>query len=432
MSAELFSVITLAGMLILIFLGMWIGGAMILVGFLGYAYLGELENALMILGRNPFSTIGDYSITVLPLFIFMGSILSQTGISRDLYNTAYKWIGSLRGGMAHATVLACAAFAAICGSSTATAATMGKVAIPEMEAHQYDRRLSAGVVAAAGTMGILIPPSMGFILYGLLTEVSIGKLFMAGIIPGILEAVFYMAAIYIMCRLNPQLGPAGSRTQLKEKIVSLKSTWPVITLFLLVLGGIYAGIFTPTEAGALGASGALGISLVTRKLTWKGFTLAVSETVVTTAMIMLLMVGAFILMHFFAIGQLPNGLRELIIKLNLDKWLFLALVISVYIGLGCVLEIFSVIILTVPVIFPTVTALGLDPIWFGVIMVRVIEVGLITPPVGLNVFVIQGVTGYPLGTIFRGIVPFVIADIFHIALLIAVPELSLFIPSMLY
>jgi C4-dicarboxylate transporter DctM subunit len=431
MSPEIFSVIALVGMLIFIFLGMWIGGAMILVGFLGYAYLGELGNALMILGRNPFSTVGDYSMSVLPLFIFMGSILAQTGISRDLYNTAYKWFGSLRGGMAYSTVLACGAFAAICGSSTATAATMSKVAIPEMEAYNYDRQLSAGVVAAAGTMGILIPPSMGFILYGLLTEVSIGKLFMAGIIPGILEAVFYMAAIFIMCRLNPQMGPPGPRTKFKEKIASLKFTWPVITLFLLVLGGIYAGIFTPTEAGALGASGALVISLVSGKLTWKGFITAVRDAVETTAMIMLLMVGAYILMHFFAIGQLPNGLSELIATLNLNKWLFLALMTLIYVALGCALDIFSVIILTVPVIFPAVTGLGLNPVWFGVIMVRVIEVGLVTQPVGLNVFVISGATGYEVGTIFRGIVPFLIADIFHIGLLAAVPALSLFIPSLL-
>jgi C4-dicarboxylate transporter DctM subunit len=431
MSPEIFSVIALVGMLILIFFGMWIGGAMIVVGFLGYAYLGELSSALMILGRNPFSTVGDYSMSVLPLFIFMGSILAQTGISRDLYNTAYKWFGSLRGGMAYSTVVACGAFAAICGSSTATAATMSKVAVPEMEAYNYDRQLSAGVVAAAGTMGILVPPSMGFILYGLLTEVSIGKLFMAGIIPGILEAVFYMAAIFVMCRLNPQMGPPGPRTQFKEKIASLKFTWPVITLFVLVLGGIYAGIFTPTEAGALGASGALVISLFSRKLTWKGFITAVRDAVETTAMIMLLMVGAFILMHFFAIGQLPNGLSELIATLNLNKWLFLGLMTLIYIALGCALDIFSVIILTVPVIFPAVTGLGLNPVWFGVIMVRVIEVGLVTPPVGLNVFVISGATGYPVGTIFRGIVPFLIADVFHIGLLAAVPALSLFIPSLL-
>jgi tripartite ATP-independent transporter DctM subunit len=267
MNPELFSWIVLSGMLILIFGGMWIGGAMILAGFVGYAYLGGGIHALMILGRNPYSTIGDYTMTVLPLFIFMGTILSQTGISRDLYNTASKWVGSLRGGLAHASVIACAAFAAVCGSSTATAATMGKVAIPEMEAHHYDQKLASGVIAASGTMGILIPPSMGFILYGLLTEVSIGKLFMAGIIPGILQAVFYMVGIYIMCQVNKNLGPPAPRTTFREKVVSLKYTWAVITLFLFVLCVIYLGIFTPTEAGALCASGALVIGLVTRSHT---------------------------------------------------------------------------------------------------------------------------------------------------------------------
>jgi C4-dicarboxylate transporter DctM subunit len=359
----------------------------------------------------------------------MGSVVSNTGVAGDLYNTAYTWIGKLRGGLAMATTMACCAFAAICGSSAATAATMARVALPEMKKHNYDMKMAAGSVAAGGTMGILIPPSMGFILYGILCEVSIGKLFMAGIIPGILEAVFYMITIWIMCKWRPHLGPPGESTTIKQKVVSLKGTWAMLVLFVLVMGGIYMGIFTPTEAGAVGAFGSIVISFIGRKLTWPNLRGSVVETAQTTAMIVFMIVGAFMLMRFLAISKLPFFIGDLVAGLPVGRmWIMIAIIVM-YIILGCFLDIYAAIILTCPIIFPAVMALNFDVIWFGVIMVRVMEMGLITPPMGMNVFIMASVSDVPIGTIFRGVVPFIIADILHVALLVAVPSLSLFLPN---
>lgn len=428
MSPGLIGAIGVVVLVILIFMRVWIGAAMVLVGFLGYAYLVGWNYALIVAGTEPYSDIAFYPITVIPLFILMGALVSNTGVSGDLYNTAHKWVGQLRGGLAMSTVGACAAFSAICGSSEATAATMGKVALPEMRRLNYDDKLATGSVAAGGTMGILIPPSLGFILYGILCDVSIGKLFMAGIIPGFLEAVFYIATIWLICRLNPRLGPPGPWTSFKEKIFSLKNTWAMLALFMLVMGGIYMGVFTPTEAGAVGAFGAIVICFVGRKLTWANLRGSVVETAQTTAMIIFMIVGAFILMRFLAVSGLPVLISELVTGLPVSGIWILIAIIMMYIILGCFLDVYAAIILTVPIIFPVIMALGLNPIWFGVIMVRVMEVGLITPPMGMNVFILSAVTDVPIGTIFRGVIPFVIADFCHIALLVAIPALSLFIP----
>jgi tripartite ATP-independent transporter DctM subunit len=360
----------------------------------------------------------------------MGAVVSNTGVSGELYSTAYKWIGHLRGGLAMSTVAACAGFSAICGSSMATAATMARVALPEMQKHHYDPKLATGVIAAGGTMGILIPPSMGFILYGIICEQSVGKLFMAGIIPGILMTIFYIALIYLMCRINPSLGPAGPSTGLREKIFSLKNTWAMLALFLIVMGGIYMGIFTPTEAGAIGAFGSIVISFVGRWLTWKNLSSSIIETAQTSAMIVFMIIGAFIFMRFLAISNLPFLMGEIVSGLAVPKYVILLAIVALYIILGCFLDIFAAIILTCPIIFPTILALEFDPIWFGVIMVRLMEVGLVTPPFGMNVFVMASVTDIPVGTMFRGVLPFVVTDIVHIALLILVPAISLFLPNM--
>jgi C4-dicarboxylate transporter DctM subunit len=429
MSPELLGFIGIIVLIVLIFMRIWIGAAMALVGFLGYGYLSGWENAFVMSGTEPYSNIAFYPITVIPLFILMGAVVSNTGVAGDLYNTAYKWLGRLRGGLAMSTVVACAGFAAICGSSAATAATMGKVALPEMKKYNYDEKLASGSVAAGGTMGILIPPSMGFILYGILCEVSIGKLFMAGIIPGILEAAFYMATIFLLCRLNPRMGPPGPGTSIKEKVFSLKNTWAMIALFLLVMGGIYMGVFTPTEAGAIGAFGAIVISFIGRKLTWSTLRASIVETAQTTAMIVFMIVGAFILMRFLAISNLPRILGELVAGLPVSRMWILIAIIFMYIILGCFLDVYAAIILTLPIIFPAILALGFDVIWFGVILVRIMEIGLITPPFGLNIFILASVTDVPIGTMYRGIVPFVIADFAHVALLVAVPSLSLFLPQ---
>jgi C4-dicarboxylate transporter DctM subunit len=432
MSPELVGVIGIIALIILLFCRMWIAFAMALVGFLGLLYLNDFDRAGVILGTVPFSRVGFYPMSALPLFILMGIVVGEAGLSGDLYETAYKWLGRLRGGLAIATVFASGAFAAITGSSSATAVTMGKVALPEMVKYNYDPKLATGTVAAGGTIGILIPPSLGFILYAILTEESIGRLFMAGIIPGILEVIFYTITIIIMCQMNHSLGPRGTGSSVKEKIYSLRNTWPVLTLFLLVIGGIYGGIFTPTEAGAIGAFGAIIITIAMRRLNGRGLISCLSQALESTAMIIILVVGAFIFANFMAKSKLPFALGDMVTNLMVSKYVVLVLIIFVYIILGMFLDIFSSIVLTIPIIFPVVVAMGFDPIWFGVIMVRVMEIGLITPPIGMNVFVLAGVTDIPLGTIFRGIVPFVIADICHVALLIAVPQLSLFLPDTMF
>jgi C4-dicarboxylate transporter DctM subunit len=368
---------------------------------------------------------------VMPMFILMGMVVSETGIGADLYYAAHKWMGQLQGGLASATVGACALFAAITGSSTSGVVVMAKVALPEMRKHKYDERLSAGTIAAGSTIGILIPPSIGFILYGILTEQSVGKLFMAGIIPGVLEAVFYIATIYLLCRFNPRMGPPGPRASFREKIVSLKNIWAMVALFLLVMGGIYGGVFTPTEAGAAGAFGAIIITIVMRRFNRKGFLKTLLETGLMTVMILLIMAGVSIFTKFMAASELPFMLGNIVAGLDVPDIVIIVAIVLMYIILGCFLPAIMAIILTIPVIYPVVLAMGFDPIWFGVILVRMVEIGSITPPVGMNVFILSGVSGVPLGTIFRGIIPFVVADFAHLALLIAVPALSLFLPSMM-
>jgi tripartite ATP-independent transporter DctM subunit len=300
-----------------------------------------------------------------------------------------------------------------------------------MQKYKYDLKLTTGSIAAGGTIGILIPPSMGFILYGILTEESIGKLFMAGIIPGILEILFYIGTIFIMCRVNPSLGPAGPRVRFREKVTSLRYTWAMLCLFILVIGGIYGGWFTPTEAGAIGAFGAMLVSGLARKITRANFLASILEAAETTAMIVIIIAGAFIFMRFMAVSRVPDMLATVISELPFPPLVILIFIIFLYIMLGMFLDAPSAMVLTLPILFPVILSLGFNPIWYGVIMVRLIEIGLITPPVGMNVFVLSGVSDVPLGVIFKGIVPFVAADILHVALLIAFPVLSLFLPSVM-
>ena len=418
-------------MLAMIFAGVWVGTAMILAGFLGLLYLEGTSMALTILGTEPFSQIASYVLACVPLYILMGIVVSKTGIASDLYWTANKWVGSIRGGLAIATTFAAGAFAAICGSSDASAAAMGRVAYPEMLKFRYDKRLASACIAAGGTIGILIPPSLGFILYGLLTEQSIGKLYMAGFLPGILQVLFYSATVYILCKLKPDLGPAAERASFREKLYSLKGTWSMLALFIFTIGGIYAGIFTPTEAGALGAFGAIMIGLLRRTLTKSALSESVKDTAQITAMIVLLITGAFVFMRFLAISRLPAMLSEFVIGLHVSKYTILVAIIVFYLIIGCFWDIFAAMILTVPLIFPAIVVSGFDPIWFGVIMVRCMEIGLITPPFGLNVFVLSSSIGIPVRTIFSGVWPFVVSDLAHLALLVLFPQISLILPSMM-
>jgi C4-dicarboxylate transporter DctM subunit len=429
MSVELIGIIGILLLMIFLFGGMWLGFAMAFVGFVGLVIVMGFDGAVTVMATIPYTRSAFYSISALPLFTFMGVVVGASGIGNDLYNTAYKWFGRLPGGLAVSTVFASGGFAAITGSSSASIVTLGSVAIPEMKKFKYNDKLAAGAVAAGGTIGILIPPSLGFILYAILTEESIGQLFMAGIIPGILEILFYAATIFIVCALHPHYGPRGPKTSIMEKIYSLKTTWPVLTLFLLVIGGIYGGIFTPTEAGAIGTVGSIVIVFAMRRMNLADFTKSTMEAVKLIGMIFVLVVGAFVFAHFLAMTKLPFYLSDLVVGISVNRYMALFVIVFLYIILGMFLEIFSCIVLTVPILYPTVQALGFDPIWFGVIMVRVMEIGLITPPIGMNVFMLGGVTKMPLETIFRGIIPFFIADILHVILLILFPQISLWLPQ---
>lgn len=422
--------IGLAVLILLLFSGIHIGVVMGLIGLFGMVYLSGWGAGLNLVGTVPYTTFADYGLSVVPLFILMGSFCFYAGISKDLYDTVHSWLGQFRGGLSMATVGACAGFAAVSGSSLATAATMGTVALPEMKRYKYDPALATGSIAAGGTIGILIPPSVIMIIYGVLTEQSIGKLFLAGFIPGVLEAIFYIGVIYIICRINPLMGPPGPRTSFMEKIVSLKGTWIVLALFVLVIGGIYLGVFSPTEAAGVGACGAFIFALARRRLNWQNFKASVVETIKTTAMIFVIMLGAMILGYFLAVTRLPFELAAFIGGLPVSPYIIMVLILFLYLILGCVMDALAMILLTVPIFFPLAMALGFDPIWFGIIIVRVVEMAAITPPVGLNVFVIKGVAkDVPLYTIFRGIFPFLMADICHVALLMAVPQVVLFLPG---
>ncbi len=418
-------------LIILLFSGMHIGVGMGLIGFLGFAYLSGFNSALGVLKTVPYSTFSQFDLSVIPLFILMGAFAFNAGLSEDLYRAVYKWLGHLRGGLAMATVGACACFAAICGSSLATAATLGSVALPEMKKYNYDPALATGSIAAGGTIGILIPPSVILVIYGIITELSIGKLFLAGFIPGILEAVFYMITISILTKINPNLGPRGPKTTMAEKFIALSKTWEVLFLFLLVIGGIYLGVFTPNEAAGVGAFGAFIFGLLRRKIKWKNFKESFIDTGKTTGMIFLIIFGAMLLGYFLSVAKLPAELARFVSGLPVNRYVILIMILIVFLLLGCIMDSMAIVLLTVPIFYPLILKLGFDPIWFGILVTRMTEIGLITPPVGLNVYIIKGISDVPMGTIFKGITPFLIADLCEVALLIAVPELSLFLPSLM-
>jgi C4-dicarboxylate transporter DctM subunit len=423
-------IISLIVLFILLLSRMPIGVVMGLVGIGGFMYLKGFPAAVGLLKMVPYSTFASYTLTVIPMFILMGEFCFFADISKDLYKTVHDWIGHLRGGLAMATVGACAFFAAISGSSLATAATMGSVALPEMRRYRYANSLATGAIAAGGTIGILIPPSVALLIYGILTEQSIGKLFIAGFIPGVLQAIFYMVAIYITCRLDPSIGPPGPRVSLKGKMSSLKNAWIVLALFVLVIGGLYIGIFSPTEAAGVGAFGAFLFGVFRGRLKWPNFKESLYETLRSTAMIFLIVMGAMFLSYFLAVTRLPYQLSQGIAEANVSPYVVLLFVIILYLILGCLMDAMAMMLLTVPILYPIVTSVGFDPIWFGVMVTRMCEIGMITPPVGLNVYIIHGIArDVPMRTIFEGIVPFLIADILHVGLLIGFPILATFLPS---
>lgn len=432
MSPEEIGLIGFAILLVCIFLGVHIGFSLIVVGFFGCLVLSGITAALANASIVPFAEVSNAGFAVIPLFMLMSEFIAAGGIGAEAYLMARAWIGHLKGGLAMATVGACAIFAAVSGSSMATAMVMGRMAYPEMKKYNYSDELATGCICAGGSIGIMIPPSVQFIVIGILTEVSIGKLFIAGIIPGITQALFYAIAIGIMCKINPKLGPAAINLPMKEKMGTLKLTWPVILLFLVVIGGIYGGVFTAQEAGAIGAFGALLIGLARRHLSRSSFNDSLKAAVKSTGMLLLLLIGAFVFNRFLAISRLPDVTSEWIVGLGLNRYAILIIVLILYIILGMFFDITAMLILTIPIFFPAMVALKFDPVWYGVLICRVSEMGFISPPFGLNLFGLVGVIDVPLGKIYRGVIPFLIADVVHLALLVSIPAMTMFIPNLMH
>jgi tripartite ATP-independent transporter DctM subunit len=434
LTVEIVGIIGILLLLALIALRIPIAYSMLLVGFLGFSYLVSPQAALNMVTTELFSNFSSYTLSVIPMFVWMGFIAYYSGVGTGLYTLIYRLIGYRPGGLAIATQGACAIFGAICGSNTATAATMGAIALPEMRKYKYDDSLSTASVAAAGALGILIPPSVIFIVYGAATEQSIGKLFISGIIPGILLMVLYMLTIFILVKINPEMAPAGQKFTFKEKIQALKGgLFEIIITFIISIGGLFAGYFSATEAGAIGAGSILLITLLRGQLKWDGFIKSLKDTTRTSAMIMLLVAGAMVFGRFIAVSRLPFEMANWAANLNLPPFMIMAVILIIYLILGCFIDALALVLLTVPIFYPVVTdVLGYNPIWFGVITVLVVAMGVITPPVGMNVFIIKGVVkDVPLETIFKGVWPFIIAIFACIALLIIFPQIATFLPNML-
>jgi tripartite ATP-independent transporter DctM subunit len=417
----------------LLSLGMPIAFSMMLVGFLGIAWLSSLGAALPVLARTVYETCAYYPYTVIPLFVVMGGFAGSSGMTRKLYAAFDKWLRGLPGGLGVATIAACAGFAGVSGSSVATAAAMGTVAIPEMNRFGYSSRLSAGTVAAGGTLGFLIPPSIGFVVYGMLTEQSIGKLLIAGIVPGLLLALAYISVIVSWVKINPQVAPRSPQAvSWKDKVASLLPVWEPLMIFVFVMGGIYLGFFTPTEAGGVGATVLFLVALVKRKLPWTAFKTALLESVSISVMVLFLVAGANVFSTFLALSMIPIEVSTWVASLALSRYLILMIVILIYLFLGCFLDAISMMVLTMPVIFPVIINLGFSPIWFGVIAVLMMEAGLLTPPMGLNVFTVAGVVkDVPLESIYRGILPFLISIFVVAFIIILFPDLVTFLPNMM-
>ncbi|EFK05674.1 TRAP transporter, DctM subunit [delta proteobacterium NaphS2] len=416
---------------VLFFLGMPVGFAMAIVGFAGFWYSVSFNAAINMVGADVWSTFSKYGLTVIPLFIFLGYLAFNSGIAERLYNAAYKWFGHWRGGLAIATIGADELFAAICGSNTATAATMGTVALPQMQKFGYDPRLSSGTVVTGGTLGTIMPPSVVLIVIGLQTEQSIIKLFLAGILPAVLLGILFILTIFTLCRINPEFGPAGPKTGFREKMRSLLGIIEAVIIFVLVIGGLYTGLFTPTEAGAVGVFFALVVTIFTRRLTWKGFVNSVTESLKISAMVFFLVTGAIIFGRFLAVTRLPFAIAEFASSLPVSPYLILTFILLIYLIGGCFVDSLGFLVLTIPIFFPLGMALGFDPIWYAIILTMVTTMGAITPPVGVNIYVVKALApDIELSTMFKSVSFFLIACIICIIILIIFPDIVLFIPQM--
>ncbi len=431
MSPEITGIVGIVLLLFLFLLRMPVAFAMALVGLVGFAYLSGPGPALSLLAQDIFETFSSYPLSVIPMFILMGSFAFASGISKRLFSTTYTWVGSLRGGLTIATVLACAGFAAICGSTAATAATMGKIALPEMKKYKYDDTLAAGTVASAGTLGVMIPPSTVLIVYGILVEESIGKLFVAGIIPGIILSLFFVGVVAILCLRNPELGPPGTATTWMAKVKATGGIIWAVILFFLAIGGLFLGWFSPTQAGAIGAGGALLIGLIRRQLTWESFFEAGKDGLLTGCMVLFIIGGAVVFGHFLAMSNLPFLLADWVGNLPIHPMAIMGIIVFIYFIGGFFMDSMALIVVTIPIFYPIVQRLGFDPIWFGVIIVLTGEMGVITPPVGVNVFVIKGIApDIPLNLIFKGIFPFLWALIILTIIIMFFPQIATFLPSL--
>jgi C4-dicarboxylate transporter DctM subunit len=418
-------------LLVLFILGMPVGFAMGIVGFCGFWYVVSFKAAVTVVGTDIWGTFSKYGLTVVPLFIFLGYIAFNSGIAERLYNAAYKWFGHWRGGLAIATIGADELFAAICGSNTATAATMGTVALPQMEKYGYDTRLSSGTVVTGGTLGTVMPPSVVLIIIGLQAEQSIIKLFLGGILPAVLLGILFVLTIHVLCRINPKLGPAGPKTSLKEKIKSLTGVTEAIVIFVLIIGGLYTGIFTPTEAGAVGVFFALVVTIVTRRIGWKGLFDSARDTLKISSMVFFLVTGAIIFGRFLAVTRLPFMVADFAASLPVSPYVILAFVLAIYLIGGCFVDALGFLVLTIPIFFPLGIALGFDPIWYGIILTMVTTMGAITPPVGVNIYVVKALAPeIELSTIFKSVSFFLMACILCIIILMIFPQIVLVIPNM--
>jgi tripartite ATP-independent transporter DctM subunit len=430
MSSDAVAVTGFVLLFVLMLLRVPIGMAMGLVGVGGFAYLSGGGPALKIVGHTSMRTVTDFNFAVVPLFLLMGSFATTSGMSRELFRAGNAFLGHLRGGLGIATIAACGGFAAICGSSVATAATFSRVAYPEMRSYGYPQSFATGVIAAGGTLGIMIPPSTVFAVYGLITEQDIGKLFVAGILPGILAIAMYMLTITLIGKVRPDYLPPGQRVSWKERAESLRNIWATLVLFAFVIGGIYGGLFTATEAAGMGAAGAFILGIARGRLSRADIRRSLLDTTRVTAAVFTILIGALLFGYFLTITQTPQKLTAFLTGLGIGRYGVLAVIMVMYLVLGCLMDALAMIILTVPIIFPVIKELGFDPIWFGVIIVMTVELGLIHPPVGMNIFVIKSVVeDAKLSTIFYGVLPFIVTDILRLAILIAFPIIALWLPS---
>jgi tripartite ATP-independent transporter DctM subunit len=411
--------------------GIELAFAMILVGFIGFSYLVSFSAGMNLLAKDLFDTFANYGFTVIPLFVLMGQIAFNAGIAKRLYNAAYRFIGHIPGGLAMATVAGATVFKAICGSSPATAATFASVAVPEMDRYNYDKKLSTGTVATVGTLGILLPPSVTLIVFGIITEQSIGKLFLAGIIPGLMIAFFFILTIYVWCRKNPEIGPKGERSSWKLRLASLPEVFWVVIVFLLVIGGLMNGFFTPTEAGSVGTFAVLLLSVIKRDINWKGYIKSVVESLRAACMVLTLIAGSAVLGHFLTRTKIPMMAADWIMSLPLSPDVIMVIIAVVYLIGGSFIDDLAFMILATPIFYPAIIKLGYDPLWFGMVIAITVMIGVVIPPMAINVFVVRAITKQPFNVIFQGVYPFLISLVAAAGLLFLFPQLATYLPSVL-